>query len=62
MGRDKERFATVNRNDMFKNCVIILLAGLMLTSCKMSFSAVTPTQSYNADITIYDIPVVDCKK
>ena len=47
---------------MFKNCVIMLLAGLMLTSCKMSFSAVTPTQNYNANITIYDIPVVDCKK
>lgn len=62
MGRDKERFTTVNRNDMFKNCVIILLAGLMLTSCKMSFSAVTPTQNYNANITIYDIPVEDCKK
>ena len=62
MGRDKERVTAVNRNDMAKNCVIMLLAGLMLTSCKMSFSAVTPTQNYNADITIYEIPVEDCKK
>ena len=47
---------------MAKNCVIMILAGLMLTSCRMSFSAVTPTQNYNANITIYDIPVEDCKK
>ena len=60
MGRDKERVTTVNRNDMFKNCVIILFTAMILSSCKMSINAITPTQNYSANITI--IPVEELKK
>lgn len=60
MGRDKERVTTVNRNDMFKNCVIMLFTTMILSSCKMSLNAITPTQNYSANITI--IPVEELKK
>lgn len=47
---------------MFKNCVIILLTAMAVSSCKMSFSAVTPTQNYSGSVVIYDIPVEENKK
>lgn len=45
---------------MKKNCVIILFTAMVLSSCKMSVNAITPTQNYSANITI--IPVEYYKK
>ena len=44
---------------MIKNICIIIAGGILMTSCKMSFSAVTPTQKYSGSVTIYDVPVVE---
>ena len=40
---------------MVKNICIIIGASIMLSSCTMSFSAVTPTQKYTGAVTIYDV-------
>lgn len=39
---------------------LVTLVGVVMTSCTLKLSAVTPTQNYNADITI--IPVEEYKK
>ena len=44
---------------MIKNICIIIAGGILMTSCKMSFSAVTPTQKYSGSVTIYDVPEVE---
>ena len=43
-----------------KNICIMTLVGMVLTSCTVSLSAVTPTQKYDANIVI--IPVEEYKK
>lgn len=42
---------------MIKNICIMssVIFCMALTSCKMSFSAVTPTQKYTGSVTIYDV-------
>lgn len=40
---------------MVKNICIIIGASIMMSSCTMSFSAVTPTQKYTGAVTIYDV-------
>ena len=40
---------------MIKNMCIITSVIFCLTSCTMSFSAVTPTQKYTGAVTIYDV-------
>jgi hypothetical protein len=40
---------------MIKNICIIIGASIMMSSCTMSFSAVTPTQKYSGSVTIYDV-------
>ena len=40
---------------MIKNICIIIGASIMMSSCTMSFSAVTPTQKYTGAVTIYDV-------
>lgn len=45
---------------MAKNYVIMLFTAMILSSCKMSINAITPTQNYSANITI--IPVEELKK
>lgn len=47
---------------MIKNICIIIAGGILMTSCKMSFSAVTPTQKYTGSVTIYEVPVEEWKK
>ena len=46
---------------MIKNICIMssVIFCMALTSCKMSFSAVTPTQKYSGSVTIYDVPEVE---
>ena len=49
---------------MIKNICIMssVIFCMALTSCTMSFSAVTPTQKYTGSVTIYEVPVEDWKK
>ena len=49
---------------MIKNICIIssVIFCMALTSCTMSLSAVNGEQKFNATVSIYEIPVVDCKK
>jgi hypothetical protein len=47
---------------MIKNICIIIGASIMMSSCTMSFSAVTPTQKFSGSVTIYDVPEVEAWK
>lgn len=49
---------------MIKNICIIssVIFCMVMTSCRFNFSAETLTQKFSGSVTIYDIPVVDCKK
>lgn len=45
-----------------KNCIIIvtaLMTAAMVSSCTLSFSAETASQKYNANVNIYNPPVVE---
>lgn len=49
---------------MIKNICIMssVIFCMALTSCKFNFSAETATQKFSGSVSIYEIPVVDCKK